>query len=286
MRNKTLGRVAAALLGSVVLAVAAPAATAAPALQPTATAGTSFLGSGERLAPGQSLTSGESSLVMQGDGNLVLYLVGPTGNHGPAVWHSGTFGHPGAYAYMQPDGNLVVYRRGGSAPSDALWSSGSWGHPGAYAQLLDGWWGVNSSTSGMLWQTATGVAPAVDGPSRPESVLDSSRGIRPGQWITSNSVWLVNQTDGNLVLYRKRDGAALWSTRTSNRPSSIAFVSNVTGALYLSTVSNGLIGWSTPNLHSPGAYARVQDDGNLVIYRKGRSDPAGALWSTGTWGNR
>ncbi|WP_030271135.1 hypothetical protein [Streptomyces sp. NRRL B-24484] len=289
MRKIVFRRAVAALAGAAALALSAPAATATaatavPALQPAAAGTSAFLQSGQQLTPGQSLVSGETALVMQGDGNLVLYLVGPTGNHGPAVWSSGTYGHPGAYAVMQPDGNLVVYRQGRSAPADALWSTRSWGHPGAYAQLLDGWWGVSSSINGTLWQTTTGLAPAVDGASRPEGVLDRSRGIRPGQWIRSNSTWLVNQTDGNLVLYRKRDGAALWSTGTWNRPASIAFLSNVTGAMYLSNASNGLIGWSTPNLHAPGAYARVQDDGNLVIYRPGRSDPAGALWSTGTWG--
>ena len=52
-------------------------------------------------------------LVMQDDGNLVLY--GP-GNR--TVWSSGTFGHPGSYLVLQDDGNLVIY-----VPQAPIWSS-------------------------------------------------------------------------------------------------------------------------------------------------------------------
>ena len=37
------------------------------------------------------------------DGNLVLYDAA-----GVAVWNSNTVGHPGAFAQMQDDGNLVI----------------------------------------------------------------------------------------------------------------------------------------------------------------------------------
>ncbi len=50
---------------------------------------------------------------MQDDGNLVL-----CDGAGKALWASGTDHHPGAYATMQTDGNLVVYQ--GSTP---LWAS-------------------------------------------------------------------------------------------------------------------------------------------------------------------
>src|SRR6478609_3485195 len=47
---------------------------------------------------------------MQADGNLVLYKM-----DGAAIWASGTYNHPGAYARMQADGNFVVYDANGSA---------------------------------------------------------------------------------------------------------------------------------------------------------------------------
>jgi hypothetical protein len=52
-------------------------------------------------------------LVMQGDGNLVLY------DTSKARWSSQTQGNPAARAVMQSDGNLVIY-----TPTDrALWAS-------------------------------------------------------------------------------------------------------------------------------------------------------------------
>jgi hypothetical protein len=51
-------------------------------------------------------------LVMQSDGNLVIY-----GDAG-AVWSTSTHGHPGAVLALQDDGNLVVYDGG-----VALWNS-------------------------------------------------------------------------------------------------------------------------------------------------------------------
>jgi hypothetical protein len=57
---------------------------------------------------------------MQDDGNLVLY---DTSNQ--ARWESGTSGNPGAYLVMQNDGNVVVYRAGSTSPTsdNALWET-------------------------------------------------------------------------------------------------------------------------------------------------------------------
>jgi hypothetical protein len=60
-----------------------------------------------------SETNGKNvkKLVMQSDGNLVLYSP-----NGP-VWATNTSGNPGAYLVLQDDGNLVIYR--------AIWSTGT-----------------------------------------------------------------------------------------------------------------------------------------------------------------
>jgi hypothetical protein len=54
-----------------------------------------------------SNTNGTSPnfVVMQGDGNLVIYDA-----NGTPVWASNTSGHPGAYLIVQSDGNVVVYQ--------------------------------------------------------------------------------------------------------------------------------------------------------------------------------
>lgn len=76
---------------------------------PAAAPGTDRLVRGEALAPNQIKVSqnGAYVLAMQGDGNLVLY------SGGTPLWHTSTFGHPGAFAYFQGDGNFVVYSAAG-----------------------------------------------------------------------------------------------------------------------------------------------------------------------------
>lgn len=59
---------------------------------------------GGQLKPGQSKANGDKRLVMQTDGNLVLY-------HGSrAIWATGTNGRTGAFLAVQTDGNIVLYQ--------------------------------------------------------------------------------------------------------------------------------------------------------------------------------
>jgi hypothetical protein len=60
-------------------------------------------------------TTGGSRAVMQGDGNLVVYT-----SFGVAVWASNTAGNDGAIVQLQNDGNLVIYK--GPTP---IWASGT-----------------------------------------------------------------------------------------------------------------------------------------------------------------
>lgn len=73
-----------------------------------------ILPSAGRMYAGQSITTADRRfrLVLQGDGNLVLYS--PT----RVLWASGTDGQPVAFVAMQGDGNLVLYNRrvGQAAP--------------------------------------------------------------------------------------------------------------------------------------------------------------------------
>jgi len=55
-------------------------------------------------------------MIMQGDGNLVLYNA-----TGQPLWNAGTGGNSGAWAVMQSDGNFVVY----SASKAPLWNAGT-----------------------------------------------------------------------------------------------------------------------------------------------------------------
>ncbi|WP_394837342.1 hypothetical protein LVJ94_10585 [Pendulispora rubella] len=89
---------------------------------------------------------GRFLLIMQSDGNLVLYQ----GN--TALWASGTAGQPSYGAYMQGDGNLVIY----SGLPRALWASGTAGNPGAYLQVQnDGNVVIYRSDHVPIWATNT-----------------------------------------------------------------------------------------------------------------------------------
>jgi hypothetical protein len=83
------------------------------------------LQAGQTLASGAVLSScdGAYNLVVQAtDGNLVLY------QGSKALWASNTSGHPGDWLVMQGDGNLVLY----SSTNVPLWNSGTGGNAGAY----------------------------------------------------------------------------------------------------------------------------------------------------------
>lgn len=88
-----------------------PAPTPAPTPTPAPAPGCGRLSAGQQLTVGQSKAScdGRFNLVMQGDGNLVLYQ----GTR--ALWATMTNGRGGAVAAMQGDGNFVLYSGGGTA---------------------------------------------------------------------------------------------------------------------------------------------------------------------------
>lgn len=97
-----------------------------------------ILNPGEELQAGQKLfsPSGEYFLVMQTDGNLVVYAVGPDTNAevtNVALWASNTNGQGGVVAKMQGDGNFVVYTAGGAA----VWSSGTAGQANSFVRMQD-----------------------------------------------------------------------------------------------------------------------------------------------------
>jgi hypothetical protein len=100
------------------------------------------------LTANQSLAScnGDYTLIMQGDGNLVLYQ-GST-----ALWASGTVGSGADEAIMQGDGNFVLYTSSGTP----VWSSNIPGNAGAYLDVQnDGNVVIYSASGSTLWSTAT-----------------------------------------------------------------------------------------------------------------------------------
>ena len=111
--------------------------------------GLDTLTAGQRLYPGQAVSSADRrfALTYQTDGNLVLY-----GPGGTPRWSTQTFHSPG-YAEMQADGNFVVYASNG-AP---LWASHtSWARGARLVVHNDGNVVIYTSTSIVAWSTGTG----------------------------------------------------------------------------------------------------------------------------------
>jgi hypothetical protein len=108
-----------------------------------------LLASGATLNPDASATSPDAvfRLVYQSDGNLVLYREG-----GTALWSSNTAGRPAGTTAMQGDGNLVVYDPEG-AP---LFNTGTHGNPGAHLDIdTEGTLTIAGIDGRVLWTGGT-----------------------------------------------------------------------------------------------------------------------------------
>lgn len=90
----------------------------------------SILNPGEILYPNQFITSpnGQYTLIMQTDGNLVIYRTG-----GIPIWSSNTATGINSFCVMQTDGNLVIYDYGGNY----YWASNTGGMNGSILVMQD-----------------------------------------------------------------------------------------------------------------------------------------------------
>ena len=121
--------------------------TAAKVTIPTGPTQCGALLGGQGLATGQQVGScdGRFALVMQTDGNLVLYM-GTT-----PLWHTHTNGLGGYAAWMQGDGNFVLYRR----DATPLFNAATAGNAGARLAIQNDGNLVVYTGSKALWQSGT-----------------------------------------------------------------------------------------------------------------------------------
>ncbi len=223
----------------------------------SAAAGTNTLYANERLQPGEKLISadGRYHLVMQGDGNLVLYA------NGTAIWSTRTNGKSGASLVMQGDGNLVLYHNG-----VAVWATGT--NPNSGVRLVmqtDGNLVLYTPDNRVLWSSGTA---GIKG-----TTLYTHERLQPGQSLVSNGrqYRLLMQRDGNLVIYA--NSAAIWATGTNGK-SGASLVMQGDGNLVL--YHNGVAVWATGTNPNSGVRLVMQTDGNLVLYTPDNR----ALWSS------
>jgi hypothetical protein len=197
------------ILGGLALAVLAlPAASGATTLHDTAVARTPQTPESSRLQVGQELfdgsalvsPSGRYRLVLQSDGNLVLYW------EGQPLWNSGTRGDAPDHLVMQNDGNLVLYQG-----LDVLWDSRSGGGARSNAYYLnlqnDGSAVVYSPADKPIWTTNTDIQPGLQFGDAGSSVLRLQEVLNGlGYWVgpangvfgdsTQQAVWALQKAAG------------------------------------------------------------------------------------------
>lgn len=78
---------------------------------------------------------------------------------------------------------------------------------------------------------------------------------------------LVEQTDGNLVIYRASDGHSTWASGTVGDYNAWAVMQS--DGNFVIYRPDGSSPWSTRSPGHPGAYACMQNDGVFVIYAPG-----------------
>lgn len=221
----------------------------------------SQISSPTRLNSGDYLKSpdGRYTLVMQGDGNLVLYSADTA-----SIWSSGTAGQPGSYAIMQNDGNLVVY----NASNVPLWWSGTYGNGASTLKMQnDGNLVVyRNSDNAFTWATWSQfnnyqVNNYIGTQIASGTTLHAGDYLRSPDWRYS----LVMQEDGNLVVYSVDGYTPIWSSRTWNNAGDYAVMQN-DGNLVVYN-ENGSALWNTYTYTQGASVLKMQSDGNLVIYR-------------------
>lgn len=183
----------------------------------------------DKLVAGESLQANEFlkpidnnlvNLVMQGDGNLVLYR----NSDGAALWHANSYGHPGAVTVMQGDGNLVIY---GTNPGEALFNTGTWNNPGAYLQVLsNGNLVVKSANNTVLWASNTTVQPAP---------TYSTPSYQPAFWNDGSTI----QRNNNCYNYANNKRTDTFAQ--PGRAHGVTGYAMTSQALYNAAVADGLV---------------------------------------------
>ncbi len=259
VRTRALALVAvgAAAAGTALLApTAAQAAPTAATTATTASAVSSLLTPGQYLKPGQYRRSqnGAYTLVMQTDGNAVLYK-GKT-----ALWGTMT-NRKASTLMMQRDGNLVVI-----SGRTAVWATNTAGSTNAFLAVQnDSNLVIYNVRKKAVWHRNMVIG-----------TLGSGRVLKSGQALYSpNRIFrLQMQGDGNAVIV-KNGKTPIWSTKTISKGAYA--VMQVDGNFVVYSAAKKAL-WHSKTIRR-GAVLQMQNDGNLVIVY-GRTP----IWSTGTGG--
>lgn len=222
--------------------------------------GTDTLGPDEELRADQSITSndGRFTLIMQSDGNVVLYQNGVR-----PLWESATMGSGATRLVMQSDGNLVAYR----SDNVPVWATGTVSSPSRLFLQDDGNLVLIRIGAGVVW--ATGTYPLKTQNARvaslgPNEILYAG----PDQALMAAGYTLILQGDGNLVVL-DNSGRAIWATNTAGSGAD-RLIMQSDGNLVLYRRNTTAV-WATNTRKPAGGVARLtlQNDGSLLVTHGG-----------------
>lgn len=224
-----------------------------------------------RLAPGAVLTQNQAiysperySILKLENGKLNLYV-----NY-QKLWTASTTGY-GEKLVNQTDGNLVLLDK----TDMPIWSSGTAGQGASTLTLkTEGNLSLTNAASAVTWSTSTAQLRQLQ---RPNEMLDIERIIFAGQYLDSidRRYRLSIQQDGNIVLYSAY--RAIWSSGTVGSGGK-KLVQQADGNLVLYTDTDKPV-WATGTSGNGRSSLMVQQDGNIVLY-----NTSGPTWSTRTSG--
>ncbi|HWO20648.1 MAG TPA: hypothetical protein VNO30_17890 [Kofleriaceae bacterium] len=252
---------------------------------------------GGNIPPGTTMQQGNWAisannlyvLIMQTDGNLVLYqVVGapptPGGSFaGYAIWATMTnsTSDPGATFAVQTDGNLVVY----DANQNALWASGTANQapPQELSIQTDGNLVLYDTAGGVLWSTGTyvnlaqllptlqqGCAGRFDGQTIAWHNLDNEgdNGLTPTV-VTLNSTTLLLQ-GGYAYSFDDMQGSGMISLEIT-----------LTGYVTCTVTGKASGSWLNFDFSSSGTWQKTTGDGYPVLQLDLTDGPSITLTSFG-----
>jgi hypothetical protein len=272
--SRTIGRaplravLSLAAVGAALL-VAPPAASAEPAAPPVSASGApSELHAGDQLVRGEELVSPNGLYHLLVEDNSAgrggaLTLSGPPG----PIW--GEFGSwASTTLVMQGDGNFVGYDIDGRP----RWATGTSVAGSTLVMQDDGNLVIYRPDGTPVWASQSTVALA----RYRDRVLSGQQfDVMNGIWSPNGTYFVKPQDDGKVVVYGAN--GAIWQARLGDIAALHQLTMQTNGDV-VAVDPTGRASWHTATA-SPGALLKIQDDGNLVVYR-GDGTPVWASYSS------
>ena len=215
------------------------------------------------------LKGSKCNVKLLDDGNLVIY-----DTNGKPMWASNTYNKgSGPYTMkMQDNGNLVVY----DVNSEQIWQSGTTDKgDGPYRVTMDG---DDNCTMGVYDSNNTKLFYANASKAEKQKPGSCTSGINYGlceNKISSSTIDLVMQDDGNLVIYEK-NGTFKWATGTNGKGTGPYRLMMQTDGNLVVYDSKDVAIWNAGTNGKGGNVLTVTDDKNVVM--SSNSNPK--IWSS------